>query len=295
VPVGKLQGVDALIVGQVLDSKVTSQNKQTGHGESTYQDGYRREPNPDHLHAAELLDAAVGGLEQSRQRLGEAEARLARYRNVDPANAEEMARKRRAQADVDECKQRMVNAATDVGTARMRLGAIPPEVLVPNMVQHSYPIETFTWTAKVACMIKMLDTATGEVLLAERLEGQAEHSDTMVQADVYRNVPEDPLVLPDESLLLEGAANSAIAKLRQTLNQACEKHGQRFLLKMQRARAAGDTIQAVDNSIKYLFAYPAGSEQTNAMIDFLRGYLADEDGLLNVRQLLQTYFQVLQN
>ena len=61
-------------------------------------------------------------------------------------------------------------------------------------------------------MLKMLDTATGEVLLAERIEGQAEQSDRMVQADAYRNVPEDPLELPSESALLEAAANSAIAQ-----------------------------------------------------------------------------------
>ncbi len=295
VPTGKLQGVDALLLGQMLEGKVTSQNRQAGHGESTYQDGYRREINPDHVHAADVLDAAVQGLEHTRQHLGEAEARLARYRNVDPANAEEIARKRRAQADVDECQQRLVNAAADVGTARLRLRGIPPEVLVPNMVRHQYPIETFTWTAKVVCMLKMLDTATGEVLIAERIEGQAEQSDRMVQADAYRNVPEDPLELPSESVLLEAAVNSAIARLRQALNQACAKHGERFLLKMRRAQAAGDTIQAVDNSMKYLFAYPGGHEHTNATIDFLRGYLADEDGLIDVRRLLQTHGFLLQD
>jgi len=293
VPIGKLQGVDALIVGQVLESKVTSQSKQTGHGESTYQDGYRREPNPDHVTAAGVFEAAVGELEHARQRLGEAEAKLARYRHVDPANAEDMARKRRAQGDVDEAKQRLVNAAADVGTAKIRLAAIPPEVLVPNMVQHRYPIETFTWTAKVACMVKMLDTATGEVLIAERVEGQAEHSDRMVQADAYRNVPEDPLALPSESTLIEGAAASAIAKLRQTLNQACAKHGERFLLKMQRAQAAGDMVQAADNSIRYLFAYPAGAPQANAMVECIRKYLADEDDLIDVRAMLRNYCHVL--
>lgn len=295
VPTGKLQGVDALIVGQVLESKVTSQSKQTGHGESTYQDGYRREPNPDHVTAAGVLDAAVEHLEHSRRHLAEAEERLARFRHADPGNPDEMARRHRAQADVDEARQRLVNAAADVGTAKMHLMAIPPEVLVPNMVQHRYPIETFTWTAKVACMIKMLDTATGEVLIAERVEGQAEHSDRMVQADAYRNVPEDPLVLPSESTLIEGAAASAIAKLRQTLSHACAKHGERFLLKMQQAQAAGDTVQAVDNSIKYLFAYPAGGAQANAMVECIREYLADEDGLVDVREVLRTHCQVLLN
>jgi len=294
VPSGQLQGVDALILGQVIESKVTSENKQTGHGESTYQDGYRPEPNPDHVKAAGILDAAVEHLERSRQQLAQAEERLARYRHADPANPEEWARKRKAQAEVDEAKQHLVNAAADVGTAKIRLASIPRDVLVPNMVKHRYPIETFTWTAKICCMVKMLDAATGEVLLAERVEGQASKSDRMVAADAQRNVPEDPLELPSESTLLEAATNSAIVKLRQTLDQACRKHGQRFLTRMQQAEAAGDTPAAVDNSIKYLFAYPAGDTQSNRMVEFLRRYLADEDGLIDVRGMLRTHCHVFQ-
>jgi uncharacterized protein YaaQ len=204
-----------------------------------------------------------------------------------------MDRMRRAEAEVGEARRQMMRAASEVGESKMRLASIPPEVLVPNMVVHRYPIETFTWTARVICMIKMLDTATGEVLLAERVEGQAEHSDRMVQGDAFRNVPEDSLELPSESTLIEGAANSAIAKLRQTLNEACSKHGQRFLVQMQRAQAAGDAVEAVDNSVKYLFAYPGGDPQAGAMIECIRAYLADEDGLIDVRALLRDYCHVL--
>jgi predicted metal-binding protein len=106
-------------------------------------------------------------------------------------------------------------------------------------------------------------------------------------------VPEDALVLPSESTLIEGAANSAIGRLRQTLNQACARHGQRFLVQMQRAQAAGDMIMAVDSSIKYLFAYPGGNPQANAMIECIRAYLADEDGLIDVRALLRNQCHVL--
>jgi len=293
VATGQLQGVGALIVGQVLDSRVVSENKQTGYGESTYQDGYRREPNPDYVHAAEHLDAAVGRLEHARRSLAEAEERLARLQRPGPVTPEEMQRRREAEIRVHEARAQLVQAAADVGGAKMRLASIPPEVLVPNMVVHRYPIETFTWTAKVLCMVKMLDTVTGEVLIAERVEGQAQHSDRMVQADPYRNVPEDALVLPSESTLIEGAANSAIGKLRQTLNQACSKHGQRFLVQMQRAQAVGDAVTAVDGSMKYLFAYPGGDPQAKAMIECIRTYLADEDGLIDVQALLRNQCHVL--
>ncbi len=291
----ELNGLDAILVGQILEGDVVVESKRSGQGESTYQDGYRPEPNPDYVHAARELDKAIAELEHARTRLAEAEARLARYRNTDPADAEEMARKRKAQADVDEAKQRLVNAASDVTTARIRLGAIPPEVLVPNMVKYQYPIQTFTKTAKVNGMIKLLDTATGELITAERLEGRYEESDRVVSGDPQRNVPDDPLALSDDDTTLERASDPAITRLRQVLSQACEKHGHRFAVEMHRAESAGDTIRAVDNSIKYLFAYPAGNEQTAYMIDYLRKYLGDESSLIDIRQLLRTHCHVLTN
>ncbi len=290
---GQRQDVDAVIVGQVLEGKVTSESKRTGQGESVYQDGYRRQPNPDRVPAASALDAAVQELERCRHQLAEAEARLERFQRIDPRNPDEVAGRRKAQAQVDEAKRHLVRAAEDVGAAKVRLASIPPEVLVPNMVKHHYPIETVTWTARVVCMIKMVDTATGEVVCAERVEGQESRSDRTVAPDPVRNVPEDPLVLPSASTLLEAAANAALVKIRQTLTGACAKHGQRFLLTMQRAETSGATVRAADNGIKYLFAYPTGDTQANAIVDFLRRYLAKEDGLIDVRAILRTHCHVL--
>ncbi len=289
-----LQGVDALIVGQVLETKVTSESKRTGFGESIFQDGHRPEPNPEHAQAAAALDAAVEELKRARIRLTEAEEKFAHFRYVDPHDPREIERFRRTHAEVEVARRRLESAAAEVGAARARLASIPPEVLVPNMVKYRYPVETFTWTAKVACLVKMLDTATGEVFIAQRAEGRASQSDTAVQPDARRNVPEDPLVLPSESDLLGAAASAAVAKLKQTLSEACSKHGQRFLTMMQQADASGDTIGAVDNGVKYLFAYPAGDAHTKAIVDSLRKYLADEDGLIDVRAMLRTYCHVLQ-
>jgi hypothetical protein len=290
---GKLYGVDAVIVGEILEGKVAIESKRAGQGESTYQDGYRTEPNPDHMHAAKELDAAIAELEHARKRLAEAEARLARYRHTDPADSEEAAKKRKAQADVDEAKQRLVNAATNVSTARIRLGAIPPEVLVPNMVKYQYPIQTYTKSAKISCMIKMLDTATGELIVAERLEGQHAESDRVISGDPYRNVPDDPLELSEDAAMLERADDPAITRLKQVLDQACAKHGHRFAVQMRQAEAAGDLERGVDCSMKYLFAYPGHNDQTNAMVDFLRKYLGEEASLIDIRSLLRTHCQIL--
>lgn len=295
VPAGKLHGVDAVLVGQVLEGNVTSQTKQTGHGESTYQDGFVSQPNPEYGEAVKTLEHAQRELERARQRLAEAEARLARYDHADPHDAAAQAAKRRARAEVDEAKQRLVNAATDFGAAQMLAATTPREVLVPHMVTFQYPIQTATWTAKVGCMLKMLDSATGEVLLAERVEGQHAQSDQFVSPDAAHNVPEDPLVLPDEARLLEAAANAAVGKLKKALETACGRHGQRFALQAQRAEAAGDTAGAADASIKYLFAYPKSNSDTEKRLAALRGYLGSEAGLVDIRELLRTHCRVLQN
>ena len=293
VPAGKLHGLDAMIVGQLLESKVMTETQQTGHGESTYQDGFRSEPNPDYAHAAAEVDAALRELERSRRRLAEADARLARYEHANPDDAKERARKRKARADVAEARQRLVNAATNVGAAELRLAVTPQVVLVPNLVKHRYPIQTASWTTKVSCMLKMLDTATGELILAERLEGKHVRSDRFVSADPARNVPEDPLELPDDATLLGKAVDSAIERLKRSLDTACKEHGHRFVVEMRHAEAAGVTVEAVDSCVKYLFAYPTGYEHTNKMLNFLQTYLGEEDELIDIREPLQTRCQIL--
>ncbi len=285
---------DAVLAGDVLDSRVTSETKHTGQGESVYQDGFRPEPNPDHVQAAADVDAAIEELEHARVVLADAEARLARYERANPADPDAQARRRRAQADVAEARQRLVNAAAAVGTAQLRAASIPREVMVPNMVQHTYPIQTVTWTAQIRCMVKLLDTATGELLLAERIEGHHAASDEFVSADPARNVEEDPLELPDDARLLAAAANSMMGRLRQVLDTACSKHGHRFVKQVQQAQAAGDAVAAVDGCVKYLFAYPTHGSETDGMLSYIRSYLGSEDELVDLRGLLRMHCHILQ-
>jgi tetratricopeptide (TPR) repeat protein len=283
----------ASLMGQVLDCQVTTETQRTGDGESVYQDGFRREPNPEHARAAAEVDAAMRDVEQAKHRLAEAEAELARFERPDRNDPDAMARRRRAEAAVAEAKQHLAIAATRAGMAQGRLAATPHDVLVPNMVQYHFPIQTLIWTAHVTIMVRMIDAETGEMILADRIEGESAYSDRFVASDPARNVPEDPLVLPETGRLLEAAANSMAGKLKQSINTACERHGQRFVVQMQRAQNAGDTVRAADMSMKYLFTYPTGSTETSRMINFLHTYLGDEDTLVDMQRLLQTHCRVM--
>ena len=293
VPADKLRGVDALILGRIIDSRIIEETRQTGHGESIFQDGYRPEPNPDHVAAAAEVDAAIERLRRAQDRLGDTEAHLARYDHVHPGDAEAMARKRKARADVAEARQRLANAATKLGIAQVRLAATPRDIIVPNMVAYEYPVHTVTRTARIGCIVKMLDTATGELILAETVDGRHTHSDETVAPDPARNVPADPLELPDDLTLIEEAAADAIVKLKRSLSMAARKHGDRFLVQMRHAETGGDMVRAADNCVKYLFARPVRHDQTDRMMRLLRKYLGNEDGLVDVRGLLRTHCRLL--
>jgi len=160
------------------------------------------------------------------------------------------------------------------------------------MVTHTYPIQTVTWTARVNCMLKMADAATGDLILAEALEATHVSSDDFVSADPARNVPEDPLEMPDDATLIEEAVKSLAGKLKRPLEAACKQHGHRFVVRMRRAEAAGAAGEAVDNAVKYLFAYPTGDKETSKMVGFLRSYLGAEDELMDFREPLREYCQI---
>jgi hypothetical protein len=160
------------------------------------------------------------------------------------------------------------------------------------MVVHQFPIEKVTWTASVTCMIKMLDAATGELIIAKKVEGQHSQSDEMVAADPARNVPEDPLELPPDAVLFEGATKAVMTKLKQPLQATVTRHGQRFATAMTGAQAAGDLVESADNAVKYLFAYPKGAEHTKAALSNLRQYLGPENELIDIRELLSRHCQL---
>jgi len=142
-------------------------------------------------------------------------------------------------------------------------------------------------------MIKILDTATGELILAETVDGRHVHSDDVVAPDPARNVPADPLELPDDLTLIEEAAAEATVKLKRALSTAARQHGNRFLVQMRHAETAGDMVRAADNCVKYLFARPVRHDQTDKMMRLLQKYLGPEDGLVDVRGLLRTHGQLL--
>jgi len=177
--------------------------------------------------------------------------------------------------------------------AQQQLNSTPQQRSVPNILPHSYPIQHVTRTARISLFIKVLDTMTGSIIFTDRITGSYTQSDKHVEGDSFRNVIADPLDLPDNPAMSDKAMHKTIKDMRRSLSVATKKHGQRFVTKMRRAEKIGDSEQAVENCIRYLFAYPVGSDYTNKMISYLESLIPTEKDLVNLNSMLQKQCSVL--
>ena len=284
---------DAVIEGELLTLDLFEETQVKAHGHSEYQDGMRPTANPDYVAAKEEADLALADLDRARERLAMAKKRRALSARPDPNDAEAVRRARKAEADVVEAQERTVTAATNLAIASTKVTATPQEVLVPNIVSYEYPIHTVDKSARLVCLVKMTDTQTGGMLLAERVEAQWSQSDTVIQGIPERNVPDDPLELEDDRTFYDQAIEAMEDRLGNILQVGLKKHSERFVKAFKDAQASGDRSLAVDQGLKYLFAHPVGHEHTHAMTEYLHTYLGQEDGLLDITSLLRKHCRIL--
>ncbi|NQV34430.1 MAG: hypothetical protein HQ515_17175 [Phycisphaeraceae bacterium] len=285
--------VDAVLEGEILTLDLLEDTQVKAHGTSEYQDGMRPVPNPDYLAAKEEADLTLSDLNSARERLAMAKKRRALAGNPDPNDVQAVRRMRKAQADVVEAQERTVTAATNLAIASTKAAATPQEILVPNIVAYEYPIHTVKKSAQLVCLIKMTDTQTGAMLLADQIKAQWSQSDTVIQAVPERNVPGDPLELDDDMAFYDQAIEALEQRLGDMLQLGLSKHSERFVKGFQQAESSGDQSLAVDQGLKYLFAHPVGHEHTHAMTEYLHTYLGNEDVLLDIAGLLKKHCRIL--
>ncbi|MCF7973952.1 MAG: hypothetical protein K9N55_09060 [Phycisphaerae bacterium] len=284
---------DAVITGEVLTLDLLEDAQVKAYGHSEYQDGMRPEPNPDYVAAREEADHILSELNRAREQLAMAKRRRALVAHPDPNDPEAVRRARKAEADVVEAQERTVTVATNLAIASTKAAATPQEILVPNIVQYEYPIHTVEKTVRMVCLVKMTDARTQGILLADQVEAGTSQSDTVIQAVPSRNVPDDPLELPDDMTFYELAIKALEGDLGKVLHVALSKHSERFVQGFQQAQSSGDQSRAVDQGVKYLFAHPVGYEHTNAMTEYLHTYLGKEDALLDITDLLRKHCRIL--
>jgi len=183
-------------------------------------------------------------------------------------------------------------AQAGLASAQMRLSSTPTQVAVANIVQHSYPIYTVTVTAKLHASVKFLDCSTASVISADAINGKCSVKDRYVVGDPQRNVPADPLDIPDESAMRESTLNAAIATLQECMQKAIIQHGRRFAILAEQANARGDHKSVVENCVNYLFAYPTRGADTDKVLNRLNNHIQEESGLVSLQGLLHKHFDM---
>lgn len=292
IPGGKLQSIDGLLIGQVISYDVFRDQSSTW-GESTYQAGMKLVANPQYARATELVRQAERELTEARQELGTANAGAglaAMGRSNDP-----MARLigGLSAAGGQMARQKVAAAQERLQSAQLQLAQTPAQVAVPNILRHRYPIYRVTATSKCTGSLKLLDSLTGEVLVAEPVVGSSSESDRHVKGDVQRNVPEDPVDLPDDAFMRERALAEALQKLDESVQRAVSRHGMRFSIMAERAMAAKRADEAIDHAMCYLLSYPTGGTNTSAMSEIVVSSFEDEADLIQAMNLLRQRCRVL--
>lgn len=291
---GRLTGVKALFVGKLLENNIGTSSTST-QGKSRYQDGTRMVTNPKYTEALERMDQANDKLQRVHRDMLSAQQKrdiAQSVYNSDPSVENQADLERRvgqynqARIAYNEHKHRAANAQRSVNTTE-------PQISEPVMKDHRYPIYQRTKTATISCLIKLIDTETAAVLFPDQVKGQASHSDRHVEPDARRNVTEDPLDLPDDVALRNEALEALLVKLRRSIELASRKHGHRFMLMMRQAEKERKADEVVENSMKYLFAYPIAPGNTDRLVQALQKAMSAPADQVNIVELLRRHCSLL--
>jgi|GEM_PF-422771 len=292
----RLRDVDALLMGQILQRNIATETTKSK-GKSTYRSGGRLGPNPAYEQAKANAAAATKKLERAREELRAARKEASRFPSPPPPGESPARRTRRREA-----MQRLARAEKQVADARLaleeaeeRLARTPRHIRVPILVEYHYPITQVTKTATLVCFVKVVDSVTGEILLAEKVTGQYSATDQTIVGDVIRNVPDDPLTIPSDDYLTDQAVIAASEKLHHLVHHILHEHSRRFVILQRRAALAGDEETAVEHSMKYLFAHPVAAKDTNHMLTYLQktAQKRNQGIRVDLKPLLQQYSTVL--
>jgi len=291
---GRLTGVKALFVGKLLENNVGT-HSTSSYGKTNYQAGTKNVVNPKYTEALDGFDKANAKLQRSYQALMATQqdrdvAQSIYDSDPSPINQaslnEQMQLYDKARTAYNQQKQRTAKAQRTVNLT-------PPQIEEPIIKEHRYPIYQRTRTAIITCLVKLIDTETSAVLYTDQVKGEFSQSDRHVEPDPVHNVTEDPLDLPDDVAMRNQALEILLDKLRRSIELATRKHGHRFILLMRQAEKEANFNQVIENSMKYLFAYPIAPGNTDRLMQALERAVSAPPDQVNIAQLLRKHCGLL--
>ena len=293
---GRIKEVDALLMGQILQRKMTTE-KATSKGKSTYRSGARLAPNPAYEQARINVVAAEEKREHAQKKLQAAQKEVSQFPVPPPPDEPPARRKRRREAmqRLAQAEKQVVKARKALEKAKEILVQTPRRIRVPKLIEYHYPITHVTKTASLVCFLKVVDSITGEILLAEEITGQYSATDQAIVGDIIHNVPNDPLTIPGDDYLTDQAVIAASDKLHYSIHHVLQEHGRRFVILQRNAASTGDEETAVENSMKYLFAHPIAVKDTKKMLTYLQQIAQKRNQGIRVdlKPIVQQYGSVL--
>ncbi|MBN1846304.1 MAG: tetratricopeptide repeat protein [Sedimentisphaerales bacterium] len=293
---GRLSQVDGLLIGQVVQLRLAT-DKKAEKGHVSHPAGTKMEPNPEYRSAQERVNAARGQLTRARDKLKAAQKAMASFPVPPPPN-ESPARKRlrrEARQRLDQAEKDAADALRDLNRSEKQLADTPRRISVPIVVEWHYPISRVTRTATIVCYLKLIDTASGDIRLAEEITGQASGSDLTVPGDPIHHVPADPLTLPSDDYLIDQAALACLDQIYVLLGRTLRDNGRRFAALHRQARDQGDPDAAVEYALLYLLARPVVTAQAALLVDYLHqaAQQRNQGVAIDLRQSLGEHLSLL--
>lgn len=288
------ENTDALLMGQVLSKDFSVAEKVT-HGRSKFQSGTAMEENPEYRNARVRFDAIFAEHEKAESNLRQ--VKIQSHKMMLPKTGDDayslLQRTQKASNMIAHAQGDLDRACVRLEKTKANLAHIPPHVAVPVISEYQYPIVHVTRTARINVFVKVVDSRTGAVLMAEKVDGSHSVSDSYVTPDSVHNVAGDALELPHDSIIMKQATDQILAKLYGVCDSYLANHSKRFVVTMNRARGEGAEEAAVEEGMRYLTSPRNGGNDRSQTIAFLKGVVAkrNENNATDLNKVLGKYYK----
>jgi len=268
---GKIKGVNALILGRVLDFSV-NEDKSSIRKSIKYQSSTRSVANPEYRRVELEVEKWKSTITELRAELRRAEEELTRIENQVSEGSNKTQDQTSAllfgvvgfsaimsqQSKINKIKQVLAQAQWNLSQAEENLANTPMYKEIPVYDYYNYPVYFYKKKARIKVLFKIVDVETGKTLFVRNYEKRKVVKDTYIEGNPEVGVEPDPLELPSDDLLLNSVSESlledAYRDLKKKINKICQES---FLDKARQNMDFNNFTDAIEEYVNFLFAVPS--------------------------------------
>ncbi|MCK5062199.1 hypothetical protein KAR28_06675, partial [Candidatus Parcubacteria bacterium] len=287
-----LNDIDGLIISSLDNYALTSDKTETS-GTANYIEGTRLVYNPDYEKAKQNVLYALKMVKEARRELSFSQSMATMSAFTPPSGglmgAMNALSRTSNTISAGVSRQKVARAETELMTAQTILSNTPYQVEVPNRFTVTYPIYMVQATSRLLCSFKAFDVASRNELGSRMISGLHTASDRYIEGNPRRNIPNDPLVLPNQDEFAVATLFNASDKINTYLKTVMSQHGKRFIHKIEKARKKRDMEKIIENCVYYILSYPDKAAFTPKAVTTLNRLLGKESRLINLEQGLHCW------